>query len=171
LHVRGRTHFKFTMMQNPYSILSWHLFRSRLTFSFRISSRRTYDLECRDTMPSIRTALGFHWPQFVTANENWLFATVQEGRNREAHLNTGDIQMYFNARRTVCGAFVASALTRSSRCLNLPNEVLAQPVVQGMEHAIMDVMITTNVRGNSFYQTFITFVPLGCLLLSQGTQG
>lgn len=101
-------------------------------------------------MLSTKAAVGsFHWPQFVAENENMVMQMVKEAHDRKVYLNkntTLDIQSYLMNRRLTVGTCVYFVYVRVTRCLYIPDDVLASPAVQEMQDAAADVIIISNVR-------------------------
>jgi len=101
-----------------------------------------------DLVPSMRTALGpYHWPRLVRANKAWLLHAIQEAHGREAYRNKDticDIQEHLKMRRGTSGAFSCFTFTQSNRCLYIPEDVLAHPVIEEISNAIADVLTITN---------------------------
>jgi len=87
------------------------------------------------------------WPRFIADFEKVAMHMVQEVHNREAYLNnttTLDIQSYITMRRWTVGACVGFVSIRATRYLYIPDDVLANPVIQEMENAITDMVHISN---------------------------
>ena len=77
---------------------------------------------------------------------------VKEVHNREAYMNKGtnlDIQSFITMRRWMVGTCMGFVLIRATRGLYIPDDVLANPVIQEMENAITDMVHISNVSDNS----------------------
>lgn len=100
-------------------------------------------------LSTIAVVSSFHWPQFVAENEKMVMQMIQEAHDRKVYLNkntTIDIQSYLLNRRLTVGTCVYFVFIRVTRSLYIPDDVLANPVVQEMQDAAADVIIISNVR-------------------------
>ncbi|KAH0825949.1 isoprenoid synthase domain-containing protein [Lanmaoa asiatica] len=101
-----------------------------------------------ELLVGIRPLVGtFHWPQFITENEMAVKNMIQETHEREVYQNNNtilDIQSYMVNRRFRIGCRPFFVLLRATRCLYIPDDVLASPIVQEMENAITDIISISN---------------------------
>ena len=108
---------------------------------------------CSDLSLGLRAFIGpLLWPRFIADLERVAMHIAQEVHNREVYMNkntTLDIQSYITMRRWSVGACMAFVLIRASRCLYIPDDVLANPVIQEMENATTDMLHISNVSDNS----------------------
>ncbi|KAH0825979.1 isoprenoid synthase domain-containing protein [Lanmaoa asiatica] len=106
-----------------------------------------------ELLVSIRPVVSsVHWPQFVTENEMMVNDMVQETHEREVYQNmnaTPDIQSYMMKRRFTIGTGPSFVLLRSTRCLYIPDDVLANPVVLEMQNTTTEMLLIENVSENS----------------------
>lgn len=100
-------------------------------------------------MLGTRAAVGsFHWPRFIAENEKMLLHMVQETHDRNAYLSkntTLDMESYIIKRRLTLGIRPLFILIQSTRCLYIPDDVFANPVIEEMENATTDMIFIANV--------------------------
>lgn len=90
----------------------------------------------------------FHWPQFISANEEFAKNTVREALDREASQDdqaTRDVRSYMITRRETIGTRPCLVLMRSTRRLYIPDQVLDNEVVAEMENYALDMVYIANV--------------------------
>lgn len=104
-----------------------------------------------------------------------LMHMVQETHDRKAYLNkntTLDIQSYIIKRRLTLGTRPLFILIQSTRALYIPDDLLANPVVQEMENATTDMVFIANVREKTptfvHYRSIQPILHSGYLLLPEG---
>ena len=94
----------------------------------------------------------FHWPQFIDSSVDYANSTIQEALDRESHSDESivcDIQQYIVMRRETIGMRPCLVLMRSMRRLYISDDVMANPIIKGMEDFAVDMISIVNVR-NTF---------------------
>lgn len=106
-------------------------------------------LRRREMVARMKTTVDpFHWPQFISANEEFAKNTVREALDREASQDdqaTRDVRSYMITRRETIGTRPCLVLMRSTRRLYIPDQVLDNEVVAEMENYALDMVYIANV--------------------------
>ncbi|KAI6005846.1 isoprenoid synthase domain-containing protein [Pisolithus albus] len=105
-------------------------------------------LMSREMMDRLKSAVDpFHWPQFISTNVDFARNTVREALDREASKgihSTRDLHSYMITRRETIGTRPCFVLMRSTRRLYIPDSVLEEDAVKGMENAALDMVYIAN---------------------------
>ncbi|KAI6028505.1 isoprenoid synthase domain-containing protein [Pisolithus orientalis] len=105
-------------------------------------------LMSKEMMTRLKSAVDpFHWPQFISTNVDFARNTVREALDREASKGlhaTRDLHSYMITRRETIGTRPCLVLMRSTRRLYIPDSVLENNAVMGMENAALDMVYIAN---------------------------
>ncbi|KAI6131966.1 isoprenoid synthase domain-containing protein [Pisolithus croceorrhizus] len=105
-------------------------------------------LMSKEMMARLKSAVDpFHWPQFISTNVDFARNTVREALDREASKSahsTRDLHSYMITRRETIGTRPCFVLMRSTRRLYIPDSVLEEDAVKGMENAALDMVYIAN---------------------------
>ncbi|KAH0825981.1 isoprenoid synthase domain-containing protein [Lanmaoa asiatica] len=101
-----------------------------------------------ELLVTLRPVVGtFHWPQCTAEIEMMVKGMHRETHEREVCQNKDanpDIQSYVMKRRLNIGAGPCFVFLRSTRCLYIPNDILANPVVLDMQNTTTQMLLIAN---------------------------